>query len=390
MPVMENYRPAKMVTSGKHHFFGYYDKCQWDATDRYMIALETEFMNRAPEPDDVAVIGLIDTQNDNEWKPVAETTAWCWQQSCMLHWLPSAADREIIYNVKKKDKFVAEIRDVFTGETREIPHAIYCLSPNGKEAIGHNFARVGVTRPGYGYVGLPDPWHDDLAPADDGLYHINLETGETELIVTLKQIAEMKPYPNVPDAKHWFNHIQFNPDGSRFIFLHRARCLKTDEFLGTNAFTANPDGSGLHCMYDEGRFSHFDWQDPKHLMAWSCTEGLGEHFIIYTDQSDVKKVFAEKEIQADGHNSFSPDRKWIANDTYPAKEDHKRTLMVVEIENEKRVDLGRFYAPPELKADFRCDLHPRWNRKGTKISFDSAHEGMRQVYICDVEDIVKG
>jgi hypothetical protein len=37
----------------------------------------------------------------------------------------------------------------------------------------------------------------------------------------------------------------------------------------------------------------------------------------------------------------------------------------------------------------RCDLHPRWNRDGTQVCFDSAHEGERQVYAIDVRDAVR-
>ena len=37
----------------------------------------------------------------------------------------------------------------------------------------------------------------------------------------------------------------------------------------------------------------------------------------------------------------------------------------------------------------RSDLHPRWNRDGTQICFDSVHEGTRQVYVLNVKEIVE-
>jgi len=52
----------------------------------------------------------------------------------------------------------------------------------------------------------------------------------------------------------------------------------------------------------------------------------------------------------------------------------------------KRVDLGRYYSPPELTGPIRCDLHPRFNRDGTAICFDSAHEGTRQLYTLDFHE----
>ena len=106
---------ARAVTSGPgHHFFGYYDKCPWDASGRYMLGLETTFLDRPPTPDDTAVIGLIDTASDNRWEPMAETRAWNWQQGSMLRWLPSAPDRLIIYNDREEDRFISVIRDVRT------------------------------------------------------------------------------------------------------------------------------------------------------------------------------------------------------------------------------------------------------------------------------------
>jgi hypothetical protein len=52
------------------------------------------------------------------------------------------------------------------------------------------------------------------------------------------------------------------------------------------------------------------------------------------------------------------------------------------------VTIGRFYSPPGLAEDIRCDLHPRWNRDGTQVCVDSAHEGERQMYVIDVSDLV--
>ncbi|MBD3174434.1 MAG: hypothetical protein GF320_04595, partial [Armatimonadia bacterium] len=71
--------PVWPVTSGpKYHYFGYYDKHCWDATQRYILGLEVDFYDRSQEADDVAVIGLIDTDNDNTFVPVGSTSAWNW------------------------------------------------------------------------------------------------------------------------------------------------------------------------------------------------------------------------------------------------------------------------------------------------------------------------
>ncbi len=95
----------------------------------------------------------------------------------MLQWMPGS-DREIIWNDRQGDRFVARIMDVVSGKTRTIQHPVYCVSPDGKHAVAPDFRRINDVRPGYGYVGFEDPHADDPAPQDAGIVHIDLETGK--------------------------------------------------------------------------------------------------------------------------------------------------------------------------------------------------------------------
>jgi len=136
MTTKEKILPAIAITEkSKYHFFGYYDKEQFNKNSRYVLGLEVDFMDRSPQPGDVASIGIIDLQNGYRWTKVAETTAWCWQQGTMLQWLPSDPAHKIIYNDRKDGKYVSYIQDVFTEERRMLPMAIYTLSHDGKYAL---------------------------------------------------------------------------------------------------------------------------------------------------------------------------------------------------------------------------------------------------------------
>src|SRR3546814_10960738 len=87
--------------------------------------------------------------------------------------------------------------------------------------------------------------------------------------------------------------------------------------------------------------------------------------------------------------SFSPtDKQWLLSDTYPDSTTHERILFLFNVLDNRKIDLGSFYADPGLKKENRCDLHPRWNRSGTKVCIDSVHENERQMYEIDVSAIV--
>ncbi len=383
---MGAYPEARAVTpSQNHHFFGYYDKSPWDATGRYLLAPRVGFIDRPPTSDDRLVVGMVDLEEGDRWIPLAETSVWNWQQGTMLRWMPTAPDRLIIYNDREDDAYVSVVRDVHTGETRVLPRPVYAVSNDGRSAVTLNFSRVNRTRPGYGYEGVPDRWESDPHPDEDGIYWMDLETGENRLVVSLAQIAAFRPDDTMRDGQHWFNHLQYNTDDSRFLFLHR---WQVGEGRLTRLFTANPDGSDLCCVSDHEMTSHFDWRDSEWILAWARRHDIGDRYFLLRDRSDDRTVVGDGVLTSDGHCSYGPDRRWFLTDTYPDRETSKRRLLLYRPEDDLRVDIGQFYSPPEITGEIRCDLHPRWNRDGTQVCFDSVHEGHRGMYVIDVGDVV--
>ena len=387
-PKMETHVPVRAITSGPQpHWFGYYDKFQFDPTDRYVLGMELKFEDRAPNAEDAIVLGMVDIQDGDKWVPFAETTAWCWQQGCMLQWVPGTKS-EVIYNVRKGDGYASVIQDVFTGAKRELPKPVYTVSGDGSKAVGLNFARVGQTRPGYGYNGIPDPGEEELHPGNDGVYVMDLKTGESRMILTLAQIAKIGADDTMDKGKHWFNHLLFNQDGSRFIFLHRWHKENSRSWY-TRGFTAQPDGENIYCFNDHGMVSHFIWRDPKHLLAWTKEPDPGSRFHLYEDQTENVEVIGDGILKVDGHCTYSPDMKWVLTDTYPDKEG-MMSLMLYRPADKKLVMLGRFYQERPKENQLRCDLHPRWSHDGRTVCIDSKCNGIRQMYLIDVADIIHG
>jgi len=381
--------PYRAITSGpKAHWFGYYDKYQFDPTGRYVLGMEVDFEDRPPRPDDLVRLGMVDLEDGDRWIPLAESRAWCWQQGCMFQWLPGS-DCEVIYNDRKGDRFVAVVLNVFTKTARVIPNPVYAVSPDGTQAVSLNFARVGRTRPGYGYVGVADPGVDEAHPDDDGIFLVDLASGESRLVVKLDQMARLGlPEPTTPGTQHWFNHLLFNPDGSRFIFLHRWHRTAARTNWYTRMFTARPDGTGLHCVADHNMVSHFIWRNPREILAWSTEPDHGDRFHLYRDQEDVAHIIGDGVLKTDGHCTYSPDGEWVLTDSYPDRKTRMQPLMLFHPDDGRLVELGKFYLAPVDDVQLRCDLHPRWSRDGGSVCIDSKHSGQRQMYILDVRAIV--
>ena len=137
---------------------------------------------------------MIDLQDNNRWIELGESKAWNWQQGCMLQWIPGS-ESKVLWNDRQGARFVSHILDVKTEQRRTVPHAIYTLSPDGKSAVTADFRRIGDVRPGYGYAGLNDPHAHDMAPEDSGVFHIDLETSDANLILSLAEISKLGEIP---------------------------------------------------------------------------------------------------------------------------------------------------------------------------------------------------
>ena len=68
--------PVRAITHGpKFHWFGYYDKLQFDPTGQYVLGMEIDFEHRSPKPDDVIKIGAVDLENGNQWTELGQSRA---------------------------------------------------------------------------------------------------------------------------------------------------------------------------------------------------------------------------------------------------------------------------------------------------------------------------
>ena len=415
--VPADYSPeAVLITpdTTRQHWFGYYDKQQIDPTGRYALGMEVDLFLTSPAVTDTVDIILIDLENDFEKRYIGKSTSWGWQQGCMLQWIPGS-EEEVIWNDHEGEDFVSRVYNIRTGETRTLPRPIYTLSPDGTYALTVDFGRLQYFRPGYGYPSKRPLTVDVKAPEDDGIWKMDLTSGEDQLLLNYAEIADLDVAgPRVDTNYHWFNHLLIDPTGERFIFLNRSRPVKEGQAMDayaqqhpnwkgastgagspvyvTRAFTASTDGGDIYPLNYSGMFSHFIWRGSDTLTAWAMDNaGTQAAFYDFPDRTGEALLIDVAKMPVNGHNTFVPgtDYEWILNDTYPQGEERMQQLYLYHLPTGRRVELGEYHEPAMFRGEYRCDLHPRSDQQGRRVFFDSTHRsGKRQMYMIDISSVL--
>ena len=370
------------LTQGpRFHWFGYYDKFQFDPTDRYVLGMSVDFEDRAVKASDVAELGMIDLDADNEWIPLAQSRAFNWQQGCMLQWLPGSND-EIIYNDREDPEgtphYVARVHNVETGVSRSLSRPIFTVSPDGAIGLGIDFERYKDMVSGYGYPGITDPNAANWAPDDMGIYAIDIASGESQLIITY---ADTAAFPSDAEGKRFFYAVLVNPAGTRFVFYERI-VPAGGGYSHTRVFMADLDGSDLVLVDDAGDASHIDWLDDERVVFYS------PHYDGYaTIQDGLGHVGNVLDYPVNGHQTFLPGNEWMVSDTYADvfREQHPFLYHLV---GDEIYALGHMHSPTEYSGSDRCDNHPRVSRDGRRIVVDSAQSEGRQMYMFDIGELL--
>ena len=387
---MEKLRDAKAEIKiinnedGYYYFFGYYDLQPFDSNDKYHLCHRVKFMDRLPLKDDVCELGVLDPDT-KEFIKYSETTAWNFQQGAMLQWF--VPDESIVYNVREGDGFNTEIKNIKTGETRRLPLAVANISNDRKYGLCLNMSRIFDFRPGYGYSEVPDPYFDIKAPEDDGVFLMDMETGEYKLIINYADIIKQFPREPYTDCKLVVNHITFNTSGTRFLFLLR-NFREGNAMWNTQLITSDLEGN-LCPLSDYISNSHYNWKNDKQiLIVTSHTGNTRDNLCLRDDFTGDTIMYDLPELHEDIHCLYSPNQRYIIGDGYPIKEDYRK-LWLYDTKENKAILLVSVYSYKAALGDVRCDLHARWNHKGNKITFDSNHNGARCVCEMDLSDIVE-
>lgn len=382
----------QITYSPNHHFFGYIGHVKtipWNASGRYIVALEVGFHDHMPEPTEAARVILIDTKQDNKIIPVDETRAWNFQQGTMFYWNPEEPETQFFFNDRdtsnnhiftvlydiEKRKRIKEYRYENT------PVGNSGVAQNGGYFLAINYGRLARLRPVTGYPGAYDWTVGEKAPADDGVFLINVKTGEKRLVVSFDRLANfLKPdYPAAAEYQLFINHTLWNRKDDLIYFFVRAGYLTREKNVNTPC-TIRPDGTGLtsHIRYG----GHPEWIENNQIIG-----SHGDDQIIYSipEKKIVGKIGNPKILpKTGGDTALSPDGNWIA----VSWKDEGKSYYVIF----RRSDMAYIHTPGfdrggRLEGELRVDPAPRWNRTSDALLVPgSADDGTRQLFIIHLKE----
>lgn len=416
LPEFPRLSAPRAVTRGPHEHLlaNYFGINAWSADFRYLLALETDIVRGLPDGRPCTV-GLVDLAAGDRFMPVMETRAWNFQEAAMAHWLDEG---RFAINDLRGGRFVTVVKNWRTGAERIIPHPVSAVSEDGTWALSINYARLYIVRPDYGYAGEgQNPRRGIVFPEDDGLWRVDLATGEARLLVSCAALRGM--IPDVPPSgMAYVCHTVISKDMRRVFFLLRSVSQSMEgvkKFKGVNwqttAFTCNADGTGIRrCFPDGWGASHFNWKPalperntpPAPFGGTPLSEGGDKsartmvvtcnwqnrtytHVEFTVGEEAKAHRIAGPEMDFDGHCIYTPDGNFICGDGYWNEQGY-RSWKIVRLADGAVRDIGDFHVPETYRETYsRCDLHPRWRRDGGSLAFNSVHEGSRQIYVMSAE-----
>lgn len=371
----------KQILTNDNHptFFGYHDKTPFSLDNTKVLANSVAVDDKKLSNEGSLMdLGYFEKVGDDKFSTnfvkFSETSAWSWQQGCMLQWNPKNPNLEVVYNRVFDNHYGSVIFDIENRKiVREFSFPIYSIAPNGKYASSLNFSRLSRIRNGYGYRNLPDSTKDQVAPENDGVIIYDFTTSDQVAMIPLSDLAE-----NTLKVKdHYINHITFSPDGKHFGFFHFYSDKYSKRII--RFYLYNIETKELKLLEAFRTTSHYCWRNNHQIITTEHGPG-GCLYYLYDIQTKTKTAIDIPNI-GDLHPMTHPsDETKIVADSKPDRWGNQQ-LFIFDIETGQHSHVGSFNTPKEYHGSVRCDLHPRWDRKGEYIAVDSTETGKRSLIL---------
>jgi hypothetical protein len=445
--------PTRRVTTGPyHHLVGFNDLDPWSSREACLLCIRTEQMNRVPDGKLIAEVGVV-RDDDGHFSSLGRTTGWNYPQGARQQWLRSGESDLVVFNRIAGETWAGTAVTLSGETALAFEQAVYCVSPDGRKAYGVNFARLnrlggyGFAGLPDRTADEPLPKNDGIWQID-----IQTGKAEL-LLSIWESASLPGPFSVPVQTDHYLTHLLPSPDGKRLAFLHRywlpdggIQTRLTVHQLDHGTSEVWNEGFLSHFDWIDSD-AILIWSRPWGAMQALRTSQLLSTAPILasmvsrakplvravlgrkaTENSGFRMVSSQSRFapiaystclpKGDGHPSFcATNRRWLVTDTYPDSHGMRR-LLLCDVSTEEAYRIGVFTqsetevdtanladafksvsatvlrdvglrALAYARSGVHCDLHPRWQTDGSRVFFDSNHEGTRQVYAVDVHGLTR-
>jgi len=403
-PLVPAWNVTHRIPGSLHRFF---DTSPFSPSGRYLAVFRLSHEDRYPLIGEAGDIYIIDLHTGDH-QAVATTTGWEAQMGCNLNW--GGDDQTLLFNDVDPLtwKPIGVRLDWTTKKRQTFPRGIYQASPDGQWAVCGSLEAMRRTQRGYGVL-VPDEHvpRNKGFPADDGLHLTDTHTGETRLLVTLRQVFETfggrMEIPEPEQGSAYVFHSKWNPQGDRILFTIRwIPPTSTDKWDNLNVarfliLTVKPDGSDLTLAIPASKWEqgghHINWHpDGRHLTMNLGHFGNTLRFVRGCYDGSLLEPI-RTDLLGSGHPSVHPDGCHLVTDTYlwepMSFQDGTVPIRWIDLESGKEECLLRIpSAQPSPDGAMRVDPHPAWNRSWDALALNATPGGTRHVLVADLSSRV--
>jgi len=386
----------EQITYGpKHHFFGYIGHVKtipWNQSGRYILALQTGFQDHMPEVHEPADVVLIDCQNNYTIQVIDQTKGWNFQQGTMFYWNPKAPETQFFFNDRdeKTNQVFTVLYDIEKRKRvceyrfHDTPIGNSGVAQKGGYFLGLNYGRLARLRLVTGYCGAYDWTVDENFPDKDGIFKVNVQTGEKQLLVSYRQIHDvlLENHPEVDKDALFINHTLWNREDDRIYFYARAGYNYDKKTKTLNVpMTVHPDGSGL---VEQKVFigGHPEWGEGSQMFGSN-----NDRVVLYdSDKQAIVKIIGDSTVfpKPGADIALSPNGRWLVSG-YNLK--NVNGYAFYRLADGASVLTNPMDQSGFNEGELRIDGSPCWNRDGTQVLFPSlAEDGTRQLFVIHLDE----
>ena len=386
----------EQITFGpKHHFFGYIGHVKtipWNQSGRYILALQTDFQDHMPEVNEPADVVLIDCENNYAIQVIDQTRGWNFQQGTMFYWNPQAPETQFFFNDRdeKTNKVFTVLYDIKKRQRireyrfQDTPIGNSGVAQKGGYFLGLNYGRLARLRLVTGYRDAYDWTVDDKFPDNDGIFKVNTQTGNKQLLVSYRQIHDvlLANHPQVEKDAMFINHTLWNRQGDLIYFYARAGYDYSKKTKTLNVpMTVHPDGTNL---VEQKVFigGHPEWGEGSQMYG-----SIDDLVVLYDadKQAIVKEIGDSSVFPKPGADiALSPDGRWLVSG-YNLK--NVNGYAFYRLDDGASVITSPMDQSGFNEGELRIDGSPCWNRDSTRVLFPSlAEDGTRQLFVINLKE----